>query len=488
MTFSNITKEPPDDWIGEGIAETVTADLKKIEGLAVVGRAQIFDAVKNLSSGGLAGIDERLAIDVGRRIGARWIVGGGYQRIGDIVRITAHFIDVGTGALVQTVKVDGQIGEIFALQDRIVYELSRGLNLQLAHSEIEGIETDETRSVEAYEAYSRGVMNLRMAGRDSIDRAIYLFEKAIEHDPEYPAAWARLGEAYGLKGGFLSIPELVAKGLECVRRAVALNPRFAMARVLLGAGLAASGQVDEGIAELQEAIRLDPNNAGAIEDLGRVYWLRKGAIDQGITELERAVELNPEGGYAYLQLGLLYALKGDYARAEAACRAAIDLQEQYISGKEGLLIVGAHTRLGYVYYRQGRYDEAIRAYERELAFLSSSDHVLRDRSLIEVNQKLGAAYLRKGMGEEAERYFQRALKGFDDRLARGADDPFTRYYIATLHALRGEAEPAVRSLRETLGKLPALTAPRVRTDPDFDAIREHPLFIEVIQKVEKSKS
>jgi len=85
----------------------------------------------------------------------------------------------------------------------------------------------------------------------------------------------------------------------------------------------------------------------------------------------------------------LHTLVGNYTRAEAAAKHAIELQEKYISGKEGLQVVGAHTRLGYCYYRQGRYDEAIQEYERELEFLKSSDHALRDRSLTELEQKLG---------------------------------------------------------------------------------------------------
>ena len=170
MTFANITKEPADDWIGSGIAETVTADAKKIRGLAVIGRERIFEALKNLSSGQLAQSDEVIAIDLGRHLGARWILAGGYQKIGEMIRITARVIDVRTGEIVKTVKIDGRIAEIFDLQDKIIYELSQGLNLSLNTSEIIAIEHDETQSVEAYEQFSRGMMNLRTASRDALDR------------------------------------------------------------------------------------------------------------------------------------------------------------------------------------------------------------------------------------------------------------------------------------------------------------------------------
>ena len=97
MTFANITREPADDWIGTGIAETVSSDLKNIKGLTVIGRARVFDALRNLSSS--AHLDESLAIDIGRRLGATWVVVGGFQRLADVVRITANAVDVTTEAI-----------------------------------------------------------------------------------------------------------------------------------------------------------------------------------------------------------------------------------------------------------------------------------------------------------------------------------------------------------------------------------------------------
>ncbi|MCI0489076.1 MAG: protein kinase [Blastocatellia bacterium] len=480
MTFSNITKEPADDWIGSGIAETVTGDLKNVRGLSIIGRERIFEELKNIQTGALAEFDEKFAIDIGRRLGASWIIGGGYQRLGEMIRITARFVDVNTGALLKTVKIDGKVAEIFDLQDRIVYELSQGLNLDLGTSEINEIERDETESVEAYEHFSRGMINLRKGSRDSLDRAIYLFEKATELDPNYARAWSALGAVYDLKGSFLSIPELSHKAIEFERKAIELNPRLSQAHQWLGGSYATIGRYDEAIEAMKEAIRLDPDNAGGHSALARAYWIGKGMIDEGITELRHAISLNPQAGYAYLQLGLLYTLKGDYDRAETACKKAIELQERAVSGKEGLQVVGAHTRLGYVYYCQGRYDDAIREYKREMDFLASSDHALRSRTLIELNQKLGAAYLRSGKQKEAAHHFKEAIKRFEERVARGADDPFTKYYVACLYALKGDAERAIKYLEETLVELRALNTVRARIDPDFESLRDDPHFREIV--------
>jgi serine/threonine protein kinase/tetratricopeptide (TPR) repeat protein len=481
MTFANITREPADDWIGSGIAETVSSDLKNIHGLTLIGRARVFDALRNLSSG--AHLDESLAIDVGHRLGATWVVVGGFQRLGELVRITANFVDVETGEVRRTVKVDGRIGDIFALQDKIVFELSQGLNVALRGTEIAGIEKRETRSVEAYESYARGMMNLRLASRDSIERAISAFEDAIRHDPEYAIAWAALGGAYSLKGSFLSITDLVRKAVEMERRAVTIDPDLADAHAWLGGALLNLGHVDDAIASIDEAIRLEPENGQAYQALGRAYWAGKGNFAAAIPAFRKAIELNPEAGYSYLQLGLLLAWEGQYEEAEAVCRRAVELQDQYISGNAGMQVVGANARLGYVFYLQGRYDDAIREYERGLAFVASSDHALKERTSIEITMKIGAAYHRMGKAEEAARFFDRALKAFDARVAKGADDPFTRYYIACLLALRGREDDTERSLdmlERVYASLPALTAARVRRDPDLGSLRGRPRFEAII--------
>ena len=293
MTFANITREPADDWIGTGIAETVSSDLKNIHGLTVIGRARVYDALRNLASS--ANLDESLAIDIGRRLGATWVVVGGFQKIGEIVRITANFVDVATGAVRQTVKVDGRVADIFALQDKIVYELSQGLNLVLRGTEVAEIERRETKSVEAYESFARGMMNLRLASRDSIERAIAAFEHATRKDPEYALAWAALGGAYSLKGSFLSVRDLIEDAIEIERRALSIDPDLADAHTWLGAALLSLGRTDEAIVAIREAIRLEPDNGQAHQALARAYWVGRGDFAAAIPGVREGHRAEPGG-------------------------------------------------------------------------------------------------------------------------------------------------------------------------------------------------
>jgi tetratricopeptide (TPR) repeat protein len=156
------------------------------------------------------------------------------------------------------------------------------------------------------------------------------------------------------------MPDLLDRALQLLRQAIALKPASAEARLRLGETLYDLGHLDEGIAEMLESLRLAPDNAEAHAVLARAYWMGKGDVDRAIAHYQRSLVINPDAGYSHLQLALLYALSGDFDSAEREGRAAVVLQEQSMSGTQGLLLVGGHTRLGYVFYRRGQYDEAIR--------------------------------------------------------------------------------------------------------------------------------
>ena len=122
--FFNISAEPNDDWIGTGIAETVAADLDGMDGVRVVAHERL---AGEMAGGALGAGAERAARVAGRRLGAGWVVSGGYQRLGDRLRITARLVDTTTGAVSASVKVDGAVGELFALQDEVAAGLGPAL-------------------------------------------------------------------------------------------------------------------------------------------------------------------------------------------------------------------------------------------------------------------------------------------------------------------------------------------------------------------------
>ena len=120
VPFVNVSGDPNIDWLGTGIAQTVTADLEQFQDLSVIDREGLARDLADTS-------DDMSAREVARERGVSWLVDGGFQSLGDQLRITARIVDVKTGGTHATVKIDGRLDEVFALQDRIVAELAPGL-------------------------------------------------------------------------------------------------------------------------------------------------------------------------------------------------------------------------------------------------------------------------------------------------------------------------------------------------------------------------
>jgi tetratricopeptide (TPR) repeat protein len=108
------------------------------------------------------------------------------------------------------------------------------------------------------------------------------------------------------------------------------------------------------------------------------------------------------------------------------------------------------------------------------------DHALRNRTMIELHQRIGSSHLHLGHAEEARAAFAVALELFEERLRLGADDPYTRFYVAGIHALRGETEQALSALGRAVRMRRRFTIARARLEPEFDALRGDPRFQELV--------
>jgi serine/threonine protein kinase/tetratricopeptide (TPR) repeat protein len=479
LRFNNVTKNPEDDWLGVGIAETVTADLKNVDGMTVIGRELIYEALRRWNAENHTDFDEKFATRVGREVGARWIIGGGYQRLGEMLRITARFVEVVTGEVIKTVKIDGRMSEVFDLQDKIVHDLSR--NLDLDSGKLKAAAQRETEVIEAYEACTRARMELYSGSRGGLDEAIQLLEKAIALDPNYAQAYANMGWGLSMKAQFLTMPALLDHAVEYLQKAIELRPMLSDSYSALGMTFIAMNRVDDAIGALKRALAFAPHDSFVHAALGRAYYIGKGMFREAAYEYEQAVNDAQEGSWVAPSLAHCLTYLGAYERAEQMARRAIEAQEHYLRGHEGMQIIGAYARLGHVYYLQGRYDDAIAEYYREVVFARQSDHVLKERVLIEVYQKLTSAYARQGSMDDAREAFGHVTAGFAERLAKGADDPFTRYYVACAHAMIGDKASALEHLRKAIEGRRNFNAARARVEIDFEGLRDDPGFQELIK-------
>jgi TolB-like protein/predicted Ser/Thr protein kinase len=463
LAFRNITGRPDDDWLGTGIAETLTTELKALPGIFVLPQERV-EEIQRMP---------RAASDPAGPFSqeARFTVEGAYQRSGEVVRVTAKVASASDAAVLRTLKLDGRMSAIFELQDSLASAIGETLGAEALPRG-----ADETAVLEAYEAYAKGLVNLKAESHEGLDRAILLFESAVAKDPGYAEAHLQLGIARSLKAEYMGLPDLHAPALESLGRALDLKPGLVEAQRERGAVLVHLGRVDEGIRAIEEALARDPGDAANHSALARAFFIGKADFPRAAQAYEAALRLNPRAGWSALQLAHVAALLRDFERGEASARQAIARQEEFRSGRRGIVLVGAYMRLGHLFALSGRARDARAEFERELQFLGRVDHALKARIFIELHMRLGAALLAEGDAPSGRAALEMAIDAFERRVRLGSDEPATRYYAAAAYALAGDAPLALDSLEKAIRGRRAFSVARARIEPEFEALREDPGF------------
>jgi tetratricopeptide (TPR) repeat protein/predicted Ser/Thr protein kinase len=482
LGFANITGRNEDDWLGTGLLETLSSELRRGAGQALLAQEAMLAARRRL---GVSEVprDDASALRLGREAGAARVLVGGYQVLGERVRVTASLLDVASGALLHACKLDGERERIFEVQDRLAREL-------LAQLQPAGQEPPrahyETRLVSAYEAYSKGLLNSDLETHESLSRAILLFERAVALDPGYALAWLELGVVYFAQAGYLGADELYERALGAYRRAHELRPELPRAWREMGSALVGLGRTDEGIAAIRHALELDPRDGTTLAAMARALFIGKGDLPGAASWFERALQEKPQAGWYALQLSHCRALLGQLEQAEAMARRTIALQEAFLSGQHGVLIIGAYMRLGHALALRGRHAEAAAQFLHELSFLNKVDHALRSRITIELHLRLGAAQQALGRAAEGKAALDVARSSFEERVRLGADDPFTRYYAGCAYALLGDPDQALHSLALAAQARRSFVVVRAQADPFLASLRGDPRFERLLRETDAS--
>ena len=331
LDFSNISAAADIDWLTVGIADTISADLKRIAGVRVVGSdAPTCQRISAALNG--AAVDALFAQRIGASVGARWVVAGGFQRAGVRLRLTPQFYDVESGAAVGVPKIDGSIDEIFDLQDQVVAQFAKELNIHLTTNESAAISKPETARMQAYELYARGRQASLGFGEESTRVADDYYRRAVAVDPQYALAWAGLGS--------LLMPRLLATGsvtgleesIAALQRALELDPALSEPYVYLAYLSAMQFRLDEAIDFARTAIEHDPGIPLAWYLLGISLYSR--GVEQGslgdivlaVPPCLRARAVGPTFQAAPLILAAMYVLRGDYDHATPFAQEAIDIE------------------------------------------------------------------------------------------------------------------------------------------------------------------
>ena len=184
LPFENLSRDPDQDYFGEGIAEDLITDLSKISGLQVAGRRTTFAARQTA----------RDAVEAGARLQVGHVLEGSIRRAGDRVRITARLVDGATGAQVWAERYDRTLDDIFAVQDDITHQIVAALQVNLLPTEKAALARAPTTNVEAYGDYLRGLELLAVTKSLPTRVARRMFVRAVDLDPNFARALAGIAE------------------------------------------------------------------------------------------------------------------------------------------------------------------------------------------------------------------------------------------------------------------------------------------------------
>ncbi|MCX5784629.1 MAG: hypothetical protein NTX59_02975 [Elusimicrobia bacterium] len=185
MPFENVSKDPALDWLSLGIPETVTNSLLAVKDLALVERIQVRKVMDEQKLQLTGAIDEKTAVKAGKLMGASVLVVGAFQKHAETVRLTARFVDVESGGILQTAQATGKLNDIFDLQDQIVKGLAENLNIDLKKEELAKLGVRPTESLEAYQHFGQSAL---LEARKDLQGAVKELREATKLDPKFSLA------------------------------------------------------------------------------------------------------------------------------------------------------------------------------------------------------------------------------------------------------------------------------------------------------------
>ncbi len=343
LPFANISGDPKEDYLSDGITEQIITALSKIPRIFVIARNSTFTY-----KGKPVKVQQ-----VSRELGVRYVLEGSVQKSENRLRITAQLIDAKTGAHLWAEKYDREFNDIFVLQDEISLKVLAALQIHLGEGEGARLSAKGTDNIEAYIKVLHGLWFFHQGDKENfLVKAPKMFEEAIAIDPQYATPYfylayiklksIRYDHSINIMESGGAATMLLYKGLD-------INNSSAIGKWVQSAMRANLRSYELSIKSAQEAIRIEPNMAAAYAQLGQTLHF-VGRNEEAISQLKKAIRLNPiPPVYYYFWLGNAYQLSGMLEESISAYNKAILQNPKFVF---------AHMRLAVSYVLMGRMEEA----------------------------------------------------------------------------------------------------------------------------------
>ena len=342
LPFVNMSADPENEYFSDGIAEEILNGLSRVDGLQVCSRTSSF-TFKGKNK------DVRT---VGQKLGVSSVLEGSVRRAGNKVRISVQLSNTSDGYHVWSEVFDGDLDDIFKVQDEISHKIVTRLKENFAlKSKEELIIKPATANLDAYNLYLKGLFHWGKSNPEEIRKAIAAFEEAIQLDPNFVVPCCNLSYCYSFLGSSGVIPrqEAFSKAKDYTLKAIELDPNhpesyLAMAIIKFfqnwdfrgaetsiekaidlglnssllhqthGMLLIALGKFSEAIEKMSLALRQDPLSLPLISQLADAYCFA-GQFEKALDQYDKVIEIDPSFRRAFEGKGYVYIAKKDYPKA-----------------------------------------------------------------------------------------------------------------------------------------------------------------------------
>jgi TolB-like protein len=446
LPFENMSPDPDQEYFSDGLTEEIITDLSHIHDLLVISRSSAMTF-----KGAKATVKE-----VANKVHVRYVLEGSVRKAGNNLRITAQLIDGMTDTHIWAEKYNGNLDDIFEIQEKVSRSIVNSLKLKITPEEKEFISKNPTTNLEAYNLYLKGRFFFYNGTKEGQLKSVECYEKALSEDPDYALAYAGLADTYYVQAsfGWLPLEEGLSRAKENAMRALDIDRDLAESHSILGVIYGSyDWKYKEAMEELSLAVRLNQKCMGAHQYYsGLLDALRQN--EKARIHINLAKEIDPSFFYLYILSAQLYYNVGKFEESLRECENAIEIYPDFSTG---------YWRAFRIFYRQG---EGLKAVEVIQKYLK------RDNLNTKHIRTVRKIYTRSGLNGLINWLINWEIKMTNP-------DP---YLLAIWHILLGKNEQTLGYLEKAIENR-MVAIPMINNDPDFDSLRSETRFQALIKKM-----
>ncbi|HCX29430.1 MAG TPA: hypothetical protein DHU55_06605 [Blastocatellia bacterium] len=455
LCFRNLSNDPASSFYEFSLADAVITELARLRSLVV----RPSSVIAKYQGGTM---DPR---DIGQELKVNAVLTAGFIHAGERFRVTAQLLDVASGDILWSDRIDTSAADIIAVQDTIAQRIVEGLRLELSPAEQDGIAKPSTQNAAAYEQYLRGRdlfarFIFRTVASEDCDAAIEHFQRAIELDPNFALALDGLGASYvnrvfkGFGGA-----EDYERAEVAFNKALAIDPRLIEARMLMVFVYLWRGQKQQARQEVARARREAPDEP-VVHFVKATLHRLDGEYGRALRSYDRLMRLDPAAHVvASYNRALVYMYMGNFAETERQLDQAGDQDNPLVRTFRALAL-----------YYTGQTDAAADLMKQVVA---------RHPNMHGIRPFLAMFLSAQGKHEEARAQLTSSV-------IRNAEvDPDIAYSVASVYALEGMRDEAFQWLERAIA-LGNANQPCFENDPNWSALRSDEQFQNLMTKVRAS--